>query len=109
MLDRPDPSDDRRLLAYDYRGGWGDPTSSAKSASDGPVPADLSKFDVTTTVGIMRGAPETLHMKPSDVKNTYLIVDRPRIRPRPARCRCTSRPITAAVPSSSRATAPLNG
>ena len=23
----------------------------------------------------MRGAPETLHMKPSDVKNTYLIVE----------------------------------
>ncbi len=36
-LDRPDPSDDRRVLAYDYRGGWGDPTSSAKSGADGPV------------------------------------------------------------------------
>lgn len=24
-LDRPDPSDDRRILAYTYRGGWGDP------------------------------------------------------------------------------------
>ena len=36
---------------------------------------DLSKFDVTATVGIMRGAPETLHMKPSDVKTTYLIIE----------------------------------
>ena len=75
VLDRPDPSDDRRVLAYTYRGGWGDPTSSAKNSSDGPAPVDLSKFDVTTTVGIMRGAPETLRMKPADVKTTYLIVE----------------------------------
>jgi uncharacterized protein DUF1707 len=74
-LDRPDPSDDRRVLAYTYRGGWGDPTSSAKSSADGPVPVDLSKFDITATVGIMRGAPETLRMKPSDVKTTYLIIE----------------------------------
>lgn len=74
-LDRRDPSDDRRVLAYTYRGGWGDPTSSAKSSSDGPAAVDLSKFDVTKTVGIMRGAPETLHTKRSDVKTTYLIVE----------------------------------
>lgn len=74
-LDRPDPSDDRRVLAYTYRGGWGDPTSSAKSSSDGPVPVDLSKFDVDKTVGIMRGAPQTLRIKRSDVKTTYLIVE----------------------------------
>lgn len=74
-LDRPDPSDDRRVLAYTYRGGWGDPTSSAKSSSDAPAPVDLSKFDVTAAVGIMRGAPETLRMKPSDVKTSYLIVE----------------------------------
>ena len=75
VLDRPDPSDDRRVLAYTYRGGWGDPTSSAKSSADGPVPADLSKFDITATVGIMRGGPQTLHMKASDVKTTYLIIE----------------------------------
>lgn len=75
VLDRPDPSDDRRVLAYTYRGGWGDPTSSAKSSADGPVPVDLSKFDVTATVGIMRGAPQTLHMKPSDVKTEYLNIE----------------------------------
>ncbi len=75
VLDRPDPSDDRRVLAYTYRGGWGDPSSSAKSSADGPVPVDLSKFDVTRTVGIMRGAPETLHMKASDVKTMYLIIE----------------------------------
>ena len=27
VFDRPDPTDDRRVLAYDYRGGWGDPTA----------------------------------------------------------------------------------
>jgi Domain of unknown function (DUF1707) len=75
VVDRPDPADDRRVLAYTYRGGWGDPTSSAKSSTDGPVAVDLSNFDVTRTVGIMRGAAETLHMRPSDVKSTYLIVE----------------------------------
>jgi hypothetical protein len=76
VFDRADPSDDRRVLAYDYRGGWGDPTSSTKSdAMAGPVQADLGKFDVTKAVGIMRGAPETLHIKPSDVKDVYLIID----------------------------------
>lgn len=75
VLDRPDPSDDRRVLTYDYRGGWGDPTSSAKSSADGEVPVDLSKCDITKAVGILRGAPETLHMKQSDVKTTYLIIE----------------------------------
>ncbi len=75
VLNRPDPSDDRRVLAYDYRGGYGDPTSSAKSSADGAVPVDLSKFDITKTVGIMRGAPETLRMQPADVKSTYLIIE----------------------------------
>jgi DUF1707 SHOCT-like domain len=75
VFDRPDPSDDRRVLAYTYRGGWGDPTSSARSSADGPVPVDLSKFDVAATVGVLRGAPATLRMKPSDVKTTYLIVE----------------------------------
>lgn len=75
VLDRPDPSDDRRMLAYDYRGGWGDPTSSAKSGTDGPVPVDLSKFDIANAVGLVRGAPESLRMKQSDVKTTYLVID----------------------------------
>ncbi|SPM33788.1 hypothetical protein MRAB57_1592 [Mycobacterium rhizamassiliense] len=75
VLDRPDPSDDRRVLSYSYRGGWGDPTSSAKSSADGAVAVDLSKFDVAKTVGILRGAPQTLRMKPADVKTTYLVVE----------------------------------
>ncbi len=72
-MDRPDPKDERRYLSYTYRGGWGDPTSSAKSG-DG-VLVDLGQFDPKTTVGILRGAPETLGIKQSDVKSTYLIVE----------------------------------
>lgn len=72
-LDRADPNEERRKLSYTYRGGWDDPSSSAKSDSD--VLVDLSKFDAKTVVGVLRGAPETLGMKASDVKNTYLIFD----------------------------------
>lgn len=72
-LDRPDPNDDRRQASYTYRGGFGDPSISAKDDSDKLV--DLSKFDVKAIVGILRGAPETLGMKPGDVKNTYLIIE----------------------------------
>jgi hypothetical protein len=75
VLDRPDPADDRRMLAYDYRGGWGDPTSSAKTGTDGPVAVDLSKFDIVATVGLVRGAPESLRMKKADVKTTYLVIE----------------------------------
>lgn len=73
-LDRADPKDDRRVLNYTYRGGWGDPTTSAKSSVDSAL-VDLSKFDVKTAVGIMRGAPETVGIKQPDVKSTYLIVE----------------------------------
>ena len=72
-LDRPDPQDDRRQLSYTYRGGWGDPTTSAKSDDDRLV--DMGKFDIKSVVGVMRGAPETLCMKPPDVKSTYLSID----------------------------------
>jgi Domain of unknown function (DUF1707) len=72
-LDRPDPTEDRRQLNYTYRGGWGDPTSSPKS--DDADPMDLSQFDAKAVVGVLRGAPETLNIKPSDVKSTYLIFD----------------------------------
>jgi hypothetical protein len=71
---RPDPSDDRRTLDYDYRGGWADPTASPKS-DPMAVPADLGKFDVKAAVGVIRGAPETLGIKSSDVKTTYLIIE----------------------------------
>ena len=72
-LDRPDPSEDRRVLNYSYRGGWGDPSSSSKS--DEARVVDLAKFDMKALIGAMRGAPETLGIKPSEVTSTYLIVD----------------------------------
>ncbi len=72
-LDRRDPGEDRRKLSYTYRGGWGDPTSSAKDSDD--IPVDLSAFDVTTVVGVLRGAPETLGIKAPDIRTTYLIIE----------------------------------
>lgn len=72
-LDRPDPGEDRRSLNYSYRGGWDDPSSSSKSDSARVV--DLAKFDMKAVIGVLRGAPETLGIKPSEVTSTYLIVD----------------------------------
>lgn len=72
-LDRPDPSDDRRTLNYYYRGGFDDPSASAKGSDDTAV--DLSAFDLKAIVGVLRGAPETLNIKADEVKSSYLIVD----------------------------------
>lgn len=72
-LDRPDPADDRRTLNYYYRGGFDDPSTSAKGSGDTAV--DLSAFDMKAVVGVLRGAPETLNIKADEVKSSYLIVD----------------------------------
>jgi hypothetical protein len=74
ILDRADPSNAHRVLTYDYRGGWDDPTNSASGGASKGTPVDLGQFDIAATVGILRGAPQTLHMNPTDVKNTYLII-----------------------------------
>jgi hypothetical protein len=71
-LTRPDPNEERRELNYTYRGGWDDPTSSSKT-SDATV-VDLSKFDAKAVIGVLRGAPETLGIKPEDVTSTYLSI-----------------------------------
>lgn len=73
VLTRPDPRDDRRTLSYSYRGGWDDPSTSSKGSDDRAV--DLGKFDVPAIVGVLRGAPETLNIKPDEVKSTYLTLD----------------------------------
>ena len=73
VLDRPDPGDERRTLSYAYRGGWDDPSTSAKSSD--AVPVDLGDFDTKAIVGVLRGAPETLNIKPADVTSTYLTLD----------------------------------
>jgi Domain of unknown function (DUF1707) len=72
-LTRPDPNEERRALNYTYRGGWDDPSETTKS--DGDTEVDLSKFDAKAVVGVLRGAPETLGIKPDDVDNTYLSID----------------------------------
>jgi hypothetical protein len=72
-LTRPDPQEDRRELNYTYRGGWDDPSTTSKT-NDATV-VDLSKFDIKTVVGVLRGAPETLGLKPADVTSTYLSID----------------------------------
>jgi hypothetical protein len=75
VLSRADPSDERRKLSYTYRGGFDDPSTSAKDDDD--VLVDLAAFDVETTVGTLRGAPETVGLQPKDVKpdSTYLTID----------------------------------
>jgi hypothetical protein len=72
-LTRPDPDDERRALNYSYRGGWDDPTTTTTNDSD--VLVDLGKFDTKAVIGVLRGAPETLGMKPDEVDNIYISVD----------------------------------
>ncbi len=74
VMDRPDPNDNRRKLSYTYRGGWGSPSNDGAASSD-DVLVDLSKFDAAAVVGVLRGAPQTLGIKQSDVQATYLIVE----------------------------------
>ncbi len=42
VLDRVDPSDERRKVSYTYRGGWGDATTTS---------ANPTTFDPTAIVG----------------------------------------------------------
>jgi hypothetical protein len=75
VLSRADPTDERRKLSYSYRGGFDDPSTSAKDDDD--VLVDLAAFNIKETVAILRGAPETVGLQPKDVKadSTYLSID----------------------------------
>jgi hypothetical protein len=73
-LDRIDPDDDRKKISYDYRGGWGDGGDPSAVGDDDRL-VDFSKLDMKALVGVLRGAPDTLGIKRSDVKNTYMILD----------------------------------
>ena len=73
VLDRPDPGDERRTLSYVYRGGWDDPSTGSKGSD--AVVVDLGAFDAKAVVGVLRGAPETLNIKPADVTSSYLVID----------------------------------
>jgi hypothetical protein len=71
-LERTDPNEPRRALRYSYRGGWDDP-SETSMGSDARV-VDLAQFDIPTLVGLIRGAPETLGIKPEEVETLYVSI-----------------------------------
>jgi hypothetical protein len=71
-LERPDPTEPRRVLRYSYRGGWDDPSETSVSSDARLV--DLAAFDVPTFVGLIRGAPETLGINPTEVKQIHVSV-----------------------------------
>jgi hypothetical protein len=73
-LDRADPNEPRRVLDYNYRGGWADSTSNSAKADD-DVLVDLAAIDVPKVVEVLRGAPETLGIPQDDVSNVYLVID----------------------------------
>jgi len=73
VLERPDPANARRTLNFSYRGGWADPSTEPRAADAFAV--DLDKFDTRAIVGVLRGAPQTLNIKPEEVRSTYLIVE----------------------------------
>jgi hypothetical protein len=72
-LERQDPAEPRRVLRYTYRGGWDDP-SETTAGSDARV-VDLGQFDIPGLVALVRGAPETLGIDPSEVKSTYIDIE----------------------------------
>ncbi len=72
-LERPDPNEPRRALSYYYRGGWDDPNETSVSSDDKVV--DLGAFDVPKIVGLIRGAPESVGIKPDEVKNTHVSIE----------------------------------
>lgn len=71
-LERPDPTEPRRVLRYSYRGGWDDPSETSVSSDARLV--DLAAFDVPTFVGLIRGAPETLGINPTEVKQIHISI-----------------------------------
>ncbi len=107
-LERPDPTEPRRVLRYSYRGGWDDP-SETSVGSDARL-VDLAAFDVPTFVGLIRGAPETLGIDPAEVKQIHVSVE-PELRYAPRRRRasrsaCTSRRSSATADTSSSTATP---
>lgn len=73
ILERTDPAEPRRVLRYDYRGGWDDPSTTSVSSNDRVV--DLAKFNVEKIAGILHGAPETLGIKRNEISTVYLSIE----------------------------------
>ena len=71
-LERPDPSEPRRVLRYSYRGGWADPSETSVSSDARAV--ELAPADIPALVGVLRGAPETLGMNPAEVKSVHMSI-----------------------------------
>lgn len=72
-LERPDPRDDRRVLSYDYRGGWTDSPSSTTRSDERAV--DLAKFDYAKIIGLLRGAPDTLEMGSQTITESRIDIE----------------------------------
>jgi hypothetical protein len=72
-LDRPDPRDDRRVLSYDYQGGWGDPRSTTRGSDDRSV--DLAEFDFPAVIGMAKGAPQILGLGSQKITETRIDLD----------------------------------
>lgn len=72
ILERSDPAEPRRVLRYDYRGGWDDPDTTSVSSDERVV--DLGKFNVEKIAGILHGAPETLGIKRNEINTVYISI-----------------------------------
>jgi hypothetical protein len=72
-LSRPDPRDDRRVLSYDYQGGWGDPSSTTRGSDTRVV--DLAKFDFPAIIGMARGAPQILKLGSQNITETRIDIE----------------------------------
>jgi hypothetical protein len=73
VMYRPDPNDDQSKLLYHFRGGWGDPTRTARDDRDDV--ADLGAFDVNAVVAALQSAPETVGINPADVSEVVVDID----------------------------------
>jgi hypothetical protein len=73
-LYRPDTEDPRRKQMYDYRGGWGDPSSTTTADADDRV-VDVAKFNFEQTIAVLRGAPETLKIARKDNPDTWIDIE----------------------------------
>ena len=72
-LERPDPNEERRQLSYTYRGGWGDPSSSAKlTTTCWSIWASSMPRRSSVSCAVL---PKRSASSPADVSSTYLIVD----------------------------------
>jgi hypothetical protein len=73
ILARADPKDDSQKLIYNYRTGWGDPSTRDRSDTDDLT--DVAAFDVPAAAAALQAAPATLKIAPDDVEDSYIDID----------------------------------